>query len=122
MVSPTLFTVMSFRGGGKLRVDKVSPIQVAILLLVEVAILVYMIAYTVRAYENKDTSFYRRLLLLVLLLVGFKDVITCGKECRVALGINFILILIMWLVASAYDKDLKVLLLLTSILDRKSVV
>jgi hypothetical protein len=90
--------------------------QLAILLFVEVAILAYMITYTVRAYTKKDTSTYRGLLFLILVLIAFKDIITCGMaKCQIGLGISFMLVLIMWAVASACNKDLEGILLLTSI-------
>ncbi len=114
--SSNVFTVLRFKDDSKVRVRKTSSMQLAILLFVEVAILAFMITYTVRAYTKKETSTYRDLLFLILVVIALKDIITCGMaKCQIGLGINFVLVLVLWAVAGACNKDLKGMLLLTSI-------
>lgn len=105
-----------FSSGSAVRMARHSVVQLMTLLFVEAAVLAFMITYTVRALSSKKTSTYRDMLFLVLVVVALKDVLVCGAtRCEFGLGINFMLLLVLWAVASGCDRDLDGLLVLTTV-------
>lgn len=113
------FTLFRFSKSGftlKIRMARHNVVQLMLLLFVEAAVLAFMITYTVRALSSKKTATYRDMLFLVLVVVALKDLLVCGvTRCEFGLGINFMLVLVLWAVASGCDRDLDGLLVLTSV-------